>query len=247
MSRTLGQVIGVEKHLRQKDNDAGKEIKKRVQSEVLTTGLTKVYKPDDDNAPSTAREPDQHKAVAVKVEDVLKEAARYAIPAMDVTATKDRTNQEAKADILIDGKPLVQDVPVSHLLWLEHYLGEWKGFFAVIPVLDPTRNWTPDSGRGIHKGDTQETVRFLKEIASLLLVAPTDKHPGQAQPYNKETRTGVYLTTALSGAVPEARKKELLDRVDTLIQAVKDATARANHVPAVEVKEGEIILGYLLA
>lgn len=245
--RTLGQVIGVEKHLRQADNDAGKVIKKNVQSETLTTGMTKVYKPDDEDAPSTAREPDKHKSVAVKVEEVLQEAAKYAVPAMDITATKDKTNQAANADLIVNSKILIPGVPVSHLLWLEHYLADWKGFLSVLPTLDPTKNWTLDEGRGIHKGDEEETVRFVKETAALLLVPPTDKHPGQAQPYNRETRVGKYVSIVLSGAVPESRKKHLIAQADLLLAAVKDAVARANQTPAAEVREGEAVLGFLLA
>jgi len=247
-ARTLGQVIGVEKHLRQADNDAGKMIKKNVQSEALTTGLTKVYRPDDDNAPSTAREPNKHKAVAVKAEEALREAMQYAVPAMDITATKDRTNQVASADLLTpDGGVLIPRVPISHLLWLEHYLGDWKGFLSVLPVLDPTKNWTRDDGQGIHKGDSEETVRFAKETAVLALTPTTKEHPGSGQPYIKETRVGVYLSTVLSGAVKESRKKELIAKADLLLAAVKDAIARANQTQAVEVREGEIILGFLLA
>jgi hypothetical protein len=247
-TRTLGQVAGVMMHIRQKDGDAGKDLQKRVQSEALTTGMTKVYKPDDENAPSTAREPDRHKAVAVKVEEVLREAALCGIPALDITATADRTNQVANADIIVEGKILVPAVPVSHLLWLGGYLGEWKKFVSLLPVLDPTKNWTPDEGRGIHKGDEEETVRFTKEVVSLLGIAPTDKHPGQWQPIQKETRVGKYVSIVLSGAVTEARKKHLIAQADILITAVKDAAARANLTPATEeTSEGTAIFGFLLA
>lgn len=247
-TRTLGQVAGVMMHIRQRDGNAGKDLQKRVQSEALITGMTKVYKPDDENAPSTAREPDKHKAVAVKVEEALREAARHGIPALDVTATADRTNQVANADIIVDGEILVPAVPVSHLLWLGGtYLGEWKKFVELLPVLDPTKNWTPDEGRGIHKGDEEETVRFTKEVVSLLGIAPTDKHPGQWQPIQKETRVGKYVSTVLSGAVTEARKKHLIEQADILIAAVKDAAARANQAPATEVSEGEAVFGFLLA
>jgi hypothetical protein len=247
-ARTLGQVIGVEKHLRQADNDAGKVIKKNIQSETLTTGLTKVYIPDDPEAPPTAREPDQYKMVAVKVEEAFREAMKYAVPAMDITATKDRTNQVANADIILpDGTSLLKNVPISHLLWLEHYLGDWKGFFSVTPTLDPAKNWTFDEGMGIHKGSVVEQVRFAKEMAVLPLTPTTKEHPGTGQPYTKETRTGKYDNTALSGAVTERRRKDLIAKADLLLAAVKDAIARANQTTAVEVSEGEILLGFLLA
>lgn len=245
-ARTLGQVIGVEKLTRQKDNLVGAELKKKVQSEPLIKGLTKVYFPDDENAPSTAREPDQYKAVAVTAENALAEAAKYSAAALDVVATKDAANQHARADIVVNGETLVPDVPVSHLLFLENYIGEWKGFLAALPVLDPTRHWTISNGTGVHRADTEETVRFTKEVVPLVLHPGTPQHPPQVQAINKDTRVGRYETTILSGAVDEKRKKHLLDNADTLLAAIKDAIAVANRTTVAEKEEGTVLLDFLL-
>lgn len=246
-TRTLGQVVGVESHHRQADEDAVKALRKKVQSGELTTGSSKIYLPDDPDAPGVIREPDLHKPVAVKVEEALLEAAAHAIRALDTIATKDRTNQAAKADIVVNGDILVHDVPVSHLLWLDkHFLQGWKTSLDALPVLDPTRNWTPDQGKGVHKSDPVENVRNLKEPAALVGIQPTKEHPGQWQSYQKETRVGKYVTTTESGAIPENRKKRLLDHHAALTAAVKDAIARANHTAAIEVTEGEALFRYLL-
>jgi hypothetical protein len=251
MSRTLSQVIGVLTAVRQKDNDMGTELKKKVQSETLTTGLSKVYTPDADPDEEgargilTARQPNSYKAVAVRVEDALKEAMEYSVPAMDAVATNDKTNQVASADIVVNGTPLARDVPISHLLWLEKYLGEWRKFIALLPTLDPTKNWTLDDG--VYKSDTVKQGSFVKEVVPLVLHPGTDKHPPQVQAIEKSVHVGEYANTSLSGAVYDSRKKELLDRADLLIRAVKDAAARANQTLAIEVREGEAILGFLLA
>jgi hypothetical protein len=253
MARTLGQVAGVMMAIRKKDGDVGKELQKRIQAEALTTGLSKVFTPktessnEVENAALHARHPDKYKPVAVKAEDALREMMKYAVPAMDVAASVDRANQSANASIIIAGKPLVEDVPVSHLLWMVDYLGEWRKATSLLPVLNPTKNWTPLEN-GTFESDPEVTASNEKDLVPIVLHEGNDKHPPQVQLVQKDMiYVGKYTARDLSGAIPESRKKELLDRCDLVITAVKDAIARANQTPAPEIREGEIILGFLLA
>ena len=244
--RVLGQIIAVEKQTRQKDNAEGSRLKNAVQRQSWLTGLTKTYKPDDEDAPESEQIDPQYTNVHLRAEDVLEEAVKYSVPAMDVTATKDRTNQDARADLIVNGTVLVPDVPVSHLLWLEHYLTEWKGFLTVLPVLPPEREWSLDHGRGLYMAVPEFTERRVKETVPLVLVPATKEHPAQALPQTAEKRAGKYTTVHLSGAVTEDRKKQLLDRMHVLQLAVKDAVTRANRTEVTEVTEGHAILGWLL-
>ena len=61
----------------------------------------------------------QHQAEAV-----LRSTATALTQLFDVTATKDWANCEARADITVDGRALLRDVPVSYLLFLEKQLTE---------------------------------------------------------------------------------------------------------------------------
>jgi hypothetical protein len=253
-TRTLGQVAGVMMHIRTQDGEAGKVIQKKIQSEALTTGMTKIFTPKSETADEhesamlKARHPDRYKAVALTVETALAEAAGYAIPALDITATADKTNQLASANVIINGEVLIPDVPVSHLLWLGNtYLGELKKFIALLPVLDPTKEWHPADG-GIHESTPEVIAANDKDLVPVVLHEGTDRHPPQVQLVQKDqVYVGKYTSKSLSGAVFESRKKELLDRMDQLIAAVKDAAARANQTPATEVTEGEDIFRFLLA
>jgi hypothetical protein len=245
-AKTLGQVIAVERTLRQTDNDQGARIKRELAKEALTLGAVKEYTPDDDNAPASERVPTQYAEVQHKVEDDLALAMRYAIPAIDAAATKDTTNTVAKADVFIDGQPLLMQVPISHLLWLEHYLAEWRGFLHTLPVLAATKQWTWDRDSQIFRARPEITARNLKTTEPLVLHPGTDKHPPQVTTVNKETHVGTYTNTVLSGAIPAARKRDLIDRCNALEVAVKDAVARANRTPVTEVNEGETILGFIL-
>lgn len=245
-AKTLGQVIAVERTLRQRDNEEGSRIKRELTREPMTLGQVKTYTPDDDNAPASDRLPTQYVEVQHRVTDDLLLAMQYAVPAIDAAATKDRTNTVAEADVMIDGVMLLPKVPISHLLWLEHYLAEWRGFLSTLPTLTATRSWTYDEGARLHRARPEITARNLKTVEPLVLHPPTDKHPAQTTTVNRETHVGTYETTVLSGAITDDRKRQLIDRCSELEVAVKDAVARANRTPVTEVHEGATILEYIL-
>jgi len=252
-ARTLSQLVGTITGIRQRDNDFGKEMVKRVQNESLTTGLVKVHHPLAEMTDEQRRgmllgtQADISKQVALTVPDALRQAMEYAIPALDAVATNDRTNQDANADVTLpDGTILLANVPVSHLLWLSKYLSEWRKFIAVLPVLDPTKNWTAGDSH-VYKADVETRVSSTKKVVPLVLHQGTDKHAPQVQAIEDTIPTGHYESVALSGAVYPSRKRELTDRFDMVIAAVDDATARANQTQVVDVKEGEALMSFLLA
>lgn len=248
MTQTLSQVVGKERHLRKKDNEIGSALKKQVQVPQQVTGLTKVFKPKDDELPAGMWGHDEYQEVALTVRDALAESARYASEVLDIVAIKDKTNQSANAHLIVDGREVLKDVPISHLLWLEDYLAEWRTLIAVLPVLDPTRKWTEDEGRkGLYRSAVEVTDRMVADKVPVTLYPHTDKHPAQVQLIDKPVFTGTFEKQILSGAITADRKKRLLDNVDKLIVATRDAIQRANRTEAVEVSEGQVLTGLLLA
>lgn len=243
MSRTLAHVVMNERAIRQRDNAEGSAIKNMLAKEALTLGSVKTYRPKDDDGEQL---PTEHEVVQRKVEDDLLTAARYSVAAMDIVATKDMTNTTAYADIVVNGTVMVAKVPIGHLLWLEDYLTEWRGFLAVLPVLNPTKKWTFNPDDGIWRSDPEERDRNLKRPRALVLHEGTDRHAPQATTYIEETPVGRYSTVMLSGAISEARKRELLDKVDAVRLAVKSAIAEANKTTAIEVTEGQVIMDFIL-
>lgn len=245
--RTLGQVIAVEKTTRKKDNDEGARIQNALVRQGAVNGSIKTYKSDMEEPPPSEQIAAKILEVRARAEDALKEARRYSVPAMDITATKDATNQAAVADLMAGGVILVPAVPISHLLWLEDYLQQWRNFLAKLPTLDPTVRWRFDEGQGLYESVPEETMRMVKEETPLVLLAPTKEHAGQVKTIMKETPAGKYTTIAQSGAITEQRKQQLLDRMHTLQLATKDAISRANKTSAVEVREGDAIMDFLLS
>jgi hypothetical protein len=245
--RTLGQIIAVEKATRQKDNTEGSRIQNALVRQGAVTGSTKTYQPMDANAPESERPAPKYMAVRATVPDALREARQYSVPAMDVTATKDATNQAAVADLNVEGLTLVPAVPISHLLWLENYLTEWKKFLAKLPTLDPTIRWHWDEAQQLYVSEPVNDWRNLKETVPLMLAPATKEHQAQVTTTVKETPVGMFTTVATSGAISDHRKQQLMDKIDKMSLAVKDAVSRANKTPAIEVREGDTIMDFLLS
>jgi len=247
-ARTLGQVIHVERATRQQDNKVGAELLKYLPKEEHFKGLRETYRHFDMEAPEAERNvPDAYQPVQLRVEDVLDEIAKYSSAALDITATKDRTNCDARADIIIDGNIIVRDVPISHLLFLEDYFEEWGKSVKAVPVLNPARRWTPVNGeRGLFEAEPEKRVRSLKNEVPLELSPATEKFPAQVKTVIKEIPVGEKTSTMLSGAVTNQRKKELLTNLHKLSLAIKDAIARANRTAVTEVREGEDLMKFLL-
>lgn len=249
MTRTLAQVISADRRLRQADNDRGKEARQRLSQDRIT-GLLTEYVPDvpDDQLPPSEQSTTDYKEVKSFVMQEMALARAYSEAAMNAVATKDATNMVAKADLVVGTETLIPDVGISHLLWLEGYLNEWRGFLAALPTLPATKDWKRDEANpDLWKSapDTQPKTR--KKTVALVLHPGTDKHPPQAVPNIEDVRTGRTVKTAHSGAITEERRRQLVDRCDTLIVATRDAIARANQTTAVEVTgEGSAIMGYIL-
>ena len=68
--------------------------------------------------------------------------------AVDIVLQKEKTNQVANADILVDGDTIATNIPATTLLGLEGTLQEWKKVLMTIPTLDPSLKWKHDETRG---------------------------------------------------------------------------------------------------
>ena len=62
-----------------------------------------------------------------------------------------------------------------------------------------------------------------------------------------ERSRGTWTLTKCSGAVPASRVSVLLDRIDTLAVAVKQAREEANSVDVTDVHIGKTVLDHLFA
>lgn len=245
---TLAQIIAIEKGVKQSSNRELTDQYHLLQRPALLSGLTRVYSADAVSDGEIAETlPSESVKVQAKVEDVLHEASITLTRLFDVTLTKDTANQSARADVVVDGETLLSDVPVTYLLFLEKQLGDLGTIIKTLPVLDPAEEWDYDSNTGVYRTEPQQTRRSKKVKKVLVRYPADDKHPAQTETYDDDVAVGTWTLTKFSGAVSADRKRQLLDRVNALSDAVKMARQSANRVDVVDQHAGKLVFDYLLA
>lgn len=225
MSQQLHKIIALEKTRKSVAKTAGDQHYHTLQKHQLSSGGQGTYQPaSEDDSPLPA----ESQRVQVEAEKVLQRFLVSQLPAWDITATKDLGNTVAKSDVVVDGETILHDVPVTTLIFLEKQLTDIRTVISHAPVLDPGESWSRDTETGLWKTAPVETIRTRKVTEPVVVIQPTEKHPGQWTDRSKDIKAGTWSRTKLSGALPSTRKDQLLDRVHRLIEAVKTAREEAN-------------------
>lgn len=162
--------------------------------------------------------------------------------AMDAAHHIDMANTLAKSDVVLeDGTVILKEIPATSLLQLEKRVKEVQELIAAIPTLDPSKGFEPDAtrGDGIYRARDDERPRTAKQFSFVVMVPPTDKHPAQVKELMNDVLTGHTITQEWSSLLTVADKGDMLDRVESLMRAVKKARARANEME-IDVRENKI-------
>lgn len=240
----LNQIIAVEKGIKSRGYAEFNELHKATQKQELFNGFSKNYQKKNEESEEL---PPENKRVQFTTTDVLRNGARILTELFDVTARKDYTNCVAKADVKINEKVIIKGAPVSYLLFLEKQLTDLRTFFSVLPVLDPAENWILDANSGLFKTEATQTHRTKKIARPIVLYQATPEHPAQTQLITEDILAGYWSQVKHSGAMPAPAKAVLVERVEALLQAVKQTREEANGLEEVATPEvGEAVFNYLL-
>jgi hypothetical protein len=240
----LNQIIAVEKGVKSRSFSELTDAHHSLQKPTLLAGISRTYRPKDEEG---ERLPPESTRVQVKTEDVIRKTVTTLARLFDVTATKDWANSVARADVVVDGQPILTDVPVTYLLFLEKQLVDLHTFVRKLPVLDPSESWAFDPSADCWATEPVETVRTKKIPRNHVKAEATEKHPAQVEVYYEDVPVGYWRTVKFSGAVAATRVNELLERVEKLQQAVKFAREEANSTEVTDVRAGDKVLNYLFA
>lgn len=221
----LCQIVAVEKGVKSRVYNDTTTLHKALQKPALFNGFHKKYAPINTDGEQL---PPEAKKVEFSAADILKTVKGLMTESITLEARKDWTNCVAKADVKIDGNVLIAGAPISFLLYLEKQLNDVKTLTETLPLLDPAEDWTFDEQASLWKTNETQTHRTKKEQRSIMLVPPTDKHPGQAQLITEDTLVGYWGLVKQSGAMSKPDKLALVSRIDTLLDAVKSAREEAN-------------------
>jgi hypothetical protein len=221
----LNQIIAIEKGIKAKSYQSLTDFNKLVQKPDLFNGVNKVYEKKDDASEDL---PSEKKKVQYTVGEVLKNVERSLAELIRVTARKDYTNTTALADVKIDGKVLVSGAPVSFLLFLEKTLTDVRTFVNNLPILDESETWSYDEKAGLFTTEATKTHRTKKVQKPIVLYPATAEHPAQTQLITEDVIAGYWNQKKQSGAIPKTQKAKFIERVDVLLNAVKEARESAN-------------------
>lgn len=239
---SLHQIIAVEKQIKADANRSMTEVYQQMGKDDLLSGITRTYSPRDDEGEQL---PPETKPVQMKVEHALAGMQRDLVRLFDIIATKDMGNTEATGNIMVDGEPLVTQVPVTYLLFLEKQLVDLYTLVRKLPVLDPTDEWSMQEATGLWASKPVERVRTQKIRRNHQIAPATKEHPAQVEVFTEDEVVGYWTTVKYSGALPLAQVNEMAERVRTLQQAVKYAREQANELAVLPQDYGAPLLGYI--
>lgn len=221
----LNQIIAIEKGVKNDANKAITNYHHRLQKPPLLSGISRTYRPKDEEGDQL---PPESTKLQVNAETVLAEAVEAFARLFAITLEKDGTNLHALADIVVDGEVLLGKVSVPYLLFLEKQLTDIHTVIAKLPTLDPAEEWTFVENVGAYASVPTDTTRTKKIPRNHIKAEATDKHPAQVELFHEDVIVGYWRTIKFSGAVPQKRVADLLGKVEKVQKAVKFAREEAN-------------------
>jgi hypothetical protein len=232
----LHHILAIENSTKTQVNDQLTLIYKAFQKPDLFVGHAKVFTPKDSNVESSTYEalPPENKEVQQHVGHSMKVIREQQTRLFDLTLARDATNMLAKADVVVDGKVILKDAPVTYLLWLGHQLDDLHTEIKKIPTLDPAEKWHFEKDQNLHATKPSEQIRTKKLQMPLVLHPATKEHPAQVKEITQDVITGTWKTIRYSSAMPVDDKDTMLARIEKLQAAVKQARETANDIEIVK-------------
>lgn len=231
------------------------ELVARVAQEELVTGRLVTYRARFEEADQSvqARElaalvgseasvkpADEAVRVRATAEGTLHAMEQLLTRLYDVTRTLDQANAEARADVKVGTHVLWAKVPTSHLLWLERELADLHDKVSQFPTLDQADSWNSDgTDEGISKTAPVEVARTKKVPFNHIKFAGDQYHEPQIELLSRDETVGWKQTIRFSGALDPKRKRQLLDRLTLVREAVKFAREEANATEVPDVHEAK--------
>ena len=239
----LNQLIAVRKGVISSTGKQAIALHADLRKAPLLSGIARTYRKINDADPDL---PGESTRVQIRASKALLSLRDLMTRLFDVTAAVDWTNCVARADVVVDGQVLINQAPTTYLLFLEKQIGEIRQFVTDLPTLDPAETWRWDDNADAWAAGPTATTRTKKVMRNHVLSPATDKHPAQVTPYQEDEIVGYWDTTKFSGAIPAARKAELLDRITVLADAVKFAREQGNMTEVEDPKPASAVFAWLL-
>ena len=189
----------------------------------------------------------ENKEMVTTVADKLDHTFRSVGRHYDALLQLEEANGRAKANLVVNGVTIVEDVPATFLLGLESRLKSVREVILAIPTLEMSVKWTPDAnlGEGVYRSEPTVAMKTEKSLKSRILVEPTKEHPAQVEKWTEDVPVARIETTFTSSMITPHEKSAMLLRCDKMISAVKKARQRANTVDVKDLHIAKEIFEYI--
>lgn len=238
----LNQIIAVEKGVKNSSDKRVSKVERTLARAEPLQGISRTYQPRDDEGETL---PPEKKLVQMRVSTGLAQIAEAMGELLDTTATKDWANQKAKADVIVDGRTIIEGAPVSYLLFLEKQLSQLLGIARALPTLPPAEKWEFDPNTDCYATEPIRTTRTKKVPKNHVKAEATEHHPAQVEVFYEDIVIGYWNTIKFSGALPVKEVNAIVNRIEKLQRAVKFAREEANSTEVERVQVGKGVFEFL--
>jgi len=219
------------------------ELYKLIQKDQLFAGRERTYRPLDEV--QGQKLPPESQRVQQRADDLIRQAVAKWSDLWNLIYTQDTGNQQAKADVVVDGKALLSGVPVTFLLFLDKQVNDLETFVSKLPTPDPAEEWSHDPNSGLLRSKATESLRTSKEPTVIVKYEATKEHPAQTELFTKDVPVGTWTQILYSGCLPTDRKNAILERVKKLQDAIKQAKEQANLLEVEKQKAAEAVFAFV--
>ena len=219
------------------------ELYKLIQKDQLFAGRERTYRPLDEV--QGQKLPPESQRVQQRADDLIRQAVAKWSDLWNLIYTQDTGNQQAKADVVVDGKALLSGVPVTFLLFLDKQVNDLETFVSKLPTPDPAEEWSHDPNSGLLRSKATESLRTSKEPTVIVKYEATKDHPAQTELFTKDVPVGTWTQILYSGCLPTDRKNAILERVKKLRDAIKQAKEQANLLEVEKQKAAEAVFAFV--
>jgi hypothetical protein len=210
------------------------------------TGIIRTYTPKDEDGEVF---PPESKEVGVNIEKqifplLMTRLTEY----YDTVTTQENGNSFAKGTVTIDGKPVLVDMPITVLLFLEKQVVALLTFIKQIPILPADKEWRYDGNKGCWVSYVEKKTKTAKVPKVVIKYAATKEHPAQTEMFSEDKTIGTWQTQHLSGAIPVTQRDKIIERLYKMHDAIKSAREDANNTELPGMMEiGEPFFEYIFA
>jgi len=242
MPPLLNQIVAIANGKKTHTKEELTQVYHKIQKPELFAGVLRTYHPDTEEG---EKFPQESKNVQYTVKEAIRQATAALTDLFDITATQDWGNCQAKGDVVVEGKVILSQVPVTYLLFLEKQLVDVQTLISKLPTLDPADTWSFNSAQDCFASQPSRTSKTKKVMRNHVKAEATDKFPAQVDVFTEDVKQGEWNTIKFSGAANASDRNKMLERTASLIEAVKIAREVANSTPVDKQSVGAQVFSYL--